>query len=75
MPGSRITDLTALSGAASANNDDLLIFDTDADVTKRISRSQLALGMAGDLGGANGSFTTTDGKTVTVVGGLITSIV
>jgi hypothetical protein len=31
--------------------------------------------MAGDLGGANGSFTTTDGKTVPVVGGLITSIV
>lgn len=75
MPGKRITALTALSGAASANNDDLVIFDADADETKRISRSQLALGMAGDLGGANGSFTTTDGKTVTVVGGLITSIV
>lgn len=49
MPGSRIKDLTALSGAASANNDDLVIFDTDADETKRISRSQLADGLVGDL--------------------------
>lgn len=49
MPGSRIPDLTALSGAGSANNDDLVIFDTDAGVTKRISRSQLAVGLVGDL--------------------------
>ena len=49
MPGSRIKDLTALSGAASANNDDLVIFDADADETKRISRSQLADGLVGDL--------------------------
>lgn len=28
MPGKRISELTALSGAASANNDDLLIFDS-----------------------------------------------
>lgn len=49
MPGTRIKDLTALSGAASANNDDLVIFDADADETKRISRSQLADGMVGDL--------------------------
>jgi len=75
MPGKRIKDLDPLSGAGSANDDDVVIFDSDADTTKRISRSQLALGMAGDLGGANGSFTTTDGKTVTVVGGLITNIV
>lgn len=49
MPGKRISELTALSGAASANNDDLVIFDTDAGETKRISRSQLADGMVGDL--------------------------
>ena len=49
MPGRRITDLTALSGAGSANNDDLVIFDADADETKRISRSQLADGLVGDL--------------------------
>lgn len=75
MPGKRISELTALSGAGSANNDDLVIYDADAGTTKRISRSQLALGLAGDLGGASGSFTTADAKTVTVVGGLITSIV
>lgn len=49
MPGKRITDLTALSGANSANNDDLVIFDTTAGETKRISRSQLAEGMIDDL--------------------------
>jgi len=49
MPGTRIKDLTALSGAGSANDDDLVIFDADADETKRISRSQLAAGLVGDL--------------------------
>lgn len=49
MPGRRIKDLTALSGAGSANNDDVVIFDTNADTTKRISRSQLAEGMTPDL--------------------------
>lgn len=49
MPGKRIKDLTPLSGAGSANNDDVVIFDADADATKRISRSQLAEGMQGDV--------------------------
>jgi hypothetical protein len=49
MAGKRISELTALSGAASANNDDLLIFDSGAGETKRISRSQLAEGMIDDL--------------------------
>lgn len=49
MPGKRIKDLTALSGAGSANNDDVVIFDADADATKRISRSQLAEGMQADV--------------------------
>lgn len=49
MPGSRIPALTALSGANSANDDDIVIFDTSTDTTKRISRSQLATGMVGDL--------------------------
>jgi len=49
MPGKRISELTALSGAGSANNDDVVIFDADASETKRISRSQLAEGMVGDL--------------------------
>lgn len=49
MPGKRISELTALSGAASANNDDLVVFDADAGETKRISRSQLAEGMQADV--------------------------
>jgi hypothetical protein len=49
MPGKRIPELIALSGAGSANNDDVVIFDADAGVTKRISRSQLAEGMVEDL--------------------------
>jgi hypothetical protein len=75
MAAKRIPDLTAIAGASTANNDNLVIFDTDANETKRILRSQLALALAGDLGGASGSFTTVDGKTVTVSAGLITSIV
>jgi len=49
MPGKRIKDLIALSGPSTANDDDLVIFDTNADETKRISRSQLAIGLVGDL--------------------------
>ena len=49
MSGSRVPALTAISGANTANDDDLIIFDTSTDTTKRISRSQLAAGMVGDL--------------------------
>lgn len=49
MPGKRISELTALSGAGSANDDDVIIFDTTASETKRISRSQLAEGMQSDV--------------------------
>lgn len=45
----RIPDLNPIAGASTANNDNLVIFDTDADETKRILRSQLAAGMVGDL--------------------------
>ncbi len=49
MPGQRIPDLTAIAGASTANDDNLVIFDTDANTTKRILRSQLAAGIVGDL--------------------------
>lgn len=81
MAGKRIYDtdptksLAPLSAAQSANDDKFVVFDTSVSETKRMDRSQVALAIAGDLGGASGSFTTVDGKTVTVVGGLITSIV
>lgn len=49
MPGKRIPDLPAIAGASTANDDNLVIFDTDANTTKRILRSQLAAGIVGDL--------------------------
>jgi hypothetical protein len=49
MPGKRIPELPALSGATSANDDDIVVFDTSGNETKRISRSQLAEGMIDDL--------------------------
>ena len=49
MPGQRIPELDAISGANTANDDNLVIFDTNEDRTKRILRSQLAIGLAGDL--------------------------
>jgi hypothetical protein len=45
----RIPDLNPIAGASTANDDNLVIFDTDANETKRILRSQLAIGMVGDL--------------------------
>lgn len=75
MAGTRIPNLDPLSGAASANDDKFVVFDVSDNETKRMDRSQVGLAIAGDLGGASGSFTTVDGKTVTVVAGLITAIV
>jgi hypothetical protein len=49
MPAKRISQLDPIAGASTANNDNLVIFDTDANQTKRILRSQLAIGLAGDL--------------------------
>jgi hypothetical protein len=49
MAGKRIPDLDPLSGAASANDDKLVIYDASTASTKRIDRSQLAAGLVGDL--------------------------
>ena len=49
MPGKRIPDLTAIAGASTANDDNLVIYDTSEGTTKRILRSQLAAGIVGDL--------------------------
>jgi hypothetical protein len=49
MAGKRIPDLDPLSGAASANDDKLVIYDASTTTTKRIDRSQLAAGLVGDL--------------------------
>ena len=74
MAAKRIPALTVLTGAQSATDDKLVIFDATANETKAITRQELGRGLIGDLGGASGSFTTVDGKTVTVVGGVITAI-
>jgi hypothetical protein len=49
MAAKRIPQLDAISGASTANDDNLVIYDTSAGATKRILRSQLAAGMVGDL--------------------------
>lgn len=49
MAGKRIPDLDPLSGAQSANDDKLVIYDASTASTKRIDRSQLAAGLVGDL--------------------------
>jgi hypothetical protein len=49
MPGKRIPQLDAIAGASTANDDNLVIFDTSEGTTKRILRSQLAAGVVGDL--------------------------
>lgn len=55
MAGKRIYDtdpsksLSPLSGAGSANDDKFVVFDTSEGVTKRMDRSQVAIGLVGDL--------------------------
>jgi hypothetical protein len=49
MAAKRIPQLDAISGVSTANDDNLVIYDTSAGTTKRILRSQLAAGMVGDL--------------------------
>jgi hypothetical protein len=49
MPGKRIPQLDAIAGASTANDDNLVIYDTSVGTTKRILRSQLAAGLVGDL--------------------------
>ena len=49
MTAKRISELTVITGASTANDDNLVIFDTSTSETKRILRSQLAVGLVGDL--------------------------
>lgn len=73
MANKRIPQLDALTGAASANDDNLVIFDTSTDTTKRILRSQLAIGMATDLAGA-GLENDGTGKIRVIPGSRVTSV-
>jgi hypothetical protein len=65
MPGKRIPELPALSGATSANDDDIVVFDTSGDETKRISRSQLAEGMQADVQVLSNKTIDADANTIT----------
>jgi hypothetical protein len=49
MTAKRIPALTVLTGAQSATDDKLVIFDATANETKAITRRELAKGMVGDL--------------------------
>ena len=49
MTAKRIPQLDAITGASTANDDNLVIFDTSTNTTKRILRSQLAAGLVNDL--------------------------
>ena len=51
MTAKRIPALTVLTGAQSATDDKLVIFDATADETKAITRQELAKGLAVDLAG------------------------
>jgi hypothetical protein len=65
MPGKRIPELPALSGATSANDDDIVVFDTSGNETKRISRSQLAEGMQADVQVLSNKTIDADANTIT----------
>lgn len=49
MPAKRIPQLDILTGATSATDDKVVIFDITADTTKAITRQELGRGIVGDL--------------------------
>jgi hypothetical protein len=49
MAAKRIPALTVLTGAQSATDDKIVIFDATADETKAITRQELGRGIVGDL--------------------------
>ena len=51
MTATRIPQLDVLTGAQSATDDKLVIFDATANATKAITRQELAKGLAIDLAG------------------------
>lgn len=49
MPAKRIPQLDILTGATSATDDKVVIYDATADATKAITRQELGKGIVGDL--------------------------
>ena len=76
MAASRIPDLTSLTGAGSTSSDLLVIFDADADTTKKITRAQLAAGLQSDLAAypTTGTIATQDADDVAITGGVLSGI-
>lgn len=76
MAASRIPDLTSLTGAGSTSSDLLVIFDADADTTKKITRAQLAAGLQGDLAAypTTGTIATQNANNVAITGGTLSGI-
>ena len=46
----KVSEMTALTGANTALDDEFLIIDTDATESKRITRDELAIGLGGPMG-------------------------
>jgi hypothetical protein len=76
MAAKRIPDLPVLTGAGSVAGDSLLIYDADLDVTKKITRSELAIGLLNDLPAAPvvGTIAGQDADAVAITGGTITGV-
>ena len=70
MAAKRIPELAAITGATSAADDQLVIFDTTENKTRRILRSELAVGVVGDL-----PFTPTGFVASNTLQGAVTEIV
>lgn len=76
MPAKRIPDLPTLAGAGSVAGDKLLIYDADLDVTKSITRAELAAGLVNDLPAAPvvGTLGAQNSDAVSITGGSITGV-
>jgi hypothetical protein len=76
MAAKRIPDLPALTGAGSVAGDLLVIYDADLDVTKKITRSELAIGLAADAGAGPtiGTMAAQDADAVAITGGTIAGV-
>jgi parallel beta-helix repeat protein len=74
MTAKRIPQLDSIAGASTANDDSLVIFDTSADATKRILRSQLAEAIRPDLGYEAASGSSLVGYTPSGTGAVATNV-
>lgn len=76
MAAKRIPELPTLTGAGSVAGDSLLIYDADLDVTKRITRAELAIGITADLPAAPtvGTLGGQEADAVAITGGTIDGV-